>query len=441
MNASPTTTPTDVMSASDVVAAMVETDRQLAAIQARQLVLLGRAGDIAAAQTAAIPLSSQRERELPLRSIAAELAAATRRSDRGMQNRIHQAGVMRDRFPATVTALAEGRIDIGHLRVIEEAGARLTDPDARALLEQAALAVAEKETAGRARPAILALAQRIDPVPFVERYATAAEARRVWVHDLADGMAELGALLPAHLVHGIMDRITQCARMLLAEDGGTATNDSAPDAAGEAQPVDTRTMDQRRADVLADLLLTGHATAEASDGTVCETDAIVAHIQVTVPAATLTGADVPATFVGHGPMDPGTARHFASHATAWDRLFYDLRTGAIDNTDTYRPSRAQRRFLRGRDEHCRFPGCRAAVWHCDIDHTVDYAHGGPTRVCNLAHLCKRHHMLKHNTAWTVEQHPGGILVWTSPTGRVYPDIPQRTLEFIAAASSGAPPPF
>ncbi|MDL5352725.1 HNH endonuclease signature motif containing protein [Microbacterium sp. zg-YB36] len=439
MNTSPTTTPTDVMSAFAVVAEMVETDRQLAAIQARQLVLLGRAGDIAAAETARIPLSSQRERELPLRSMAAELAAATRRSDRGMQNRIHQATVMRDRFPATVTALAEGRIDIGHLRVIEEAGARLTDPDARALFEQAALAVAENETAGRARPAILALAQRIDPVPFVERYATAAEARRVWVHDLADGMAELGAILPAHLVHGIMDRITQCARMLLEQDAEADGADHV-DGADAGEP-DDRTMDQRRADVLSDLLLTGHATAAASDGTVCETDAIVAHIQVTVPAATLTGADVPATFVGHGPMDPDTARHLASHATAWQRMLTDPRTGAIDNTDTYRPSRAQRRFLRGRDEHCRFPGCRAAVWHCDIDHTVDYAHGGPTRVCNLAHLCKRHHMLKHNTAWTVEQHPGGILVWTSPTGRVYRDIPQRTLEFIAAASSGAPPPF
>ena len=438
MDISPTSTPTDVMSASDVVAEMVHTDRQLAEIQARQLALLSRAGDIAAAQTAAIPVSAQRERELPLRSMAAEIGAALRRSDRGMQNRIHQATVMMQRFPATVAALAAGRIDNGHLRVIEEAGARLTDPDARAMFEQAALAVAERETAGRARPTILALAQRVDPIPVTERYATAAEARRVWVRDLADGMAELGAALPAHLAHGILDRLTQYVRTL--HDQGRA---DAVDADGddEAATTDARTMDQRRADVFSDLLLTGHATATASDSTVCETHAIIAHIQVTVPATTLTGADVPATFTGHGPLDPHTARHYAAHATSWDRLFCDPATGAVTGTDTYRPTREQRRFLRGRDEHCRFPGCRAGVWHCDIDHTLDYAHGGPTRVCNLAHLCKRHHMLKHNTAWSVVQHAGGVLVWTSPTGRVYTDTPQRTLEFIATAHSGAPPPF
>ena len=38
-------------------------------------------------------------------------------------------------------------------------------------------------------------------------------------------------------------------------------------------------------------------------------------------------------------------------------------------------------------------------------------------------------MLKHNTAWTVKQHPGGALQWTSPTGRVYTDTPISTIEF------------
>ncbi|MDZ4234632.1 MAG: hypothetical protein U1C73_12960, partial [Dietzia sp.] len=48
---------------------------------------------------------------------------------------------------------------------------------------------------------------------------------------------------------------------------------------------------------------------------------------------------------------------------------------------------------------------------------------------NLALLCERHHMLKHNTAWTVRQLPGGILEWTSPTGRIYIDKPISTIEF------------
>jgi hypothetical protein len=72
------------------------------------------------------------------------------------------------------------------------------------------------------------------------------------------------------------------------------------------------------------------------------------------------------------------------------------------------------------------------VWRCDIDHTVDHHHGGATSNCNLAHLCRRHHTMKHNTAWRVEQRDRGVLVWTSPLGRVYIDRPAPTLRFIPA---------
>lgn len=440
MNTSPVASDA-ALAASDVVAEMLDTDRQIAALQARQLSLLGRAGAIAAEQTARIPISAQREREMPLRSIAAELAAALRRSDRGMQNRIHEATTMLRQFPSTVQSLQDGRIDIAHLRVIGDVGTRIADPDARALFEQAALAVAERETAGRAKPIITMLAHRIDPVPSTERHATAAAGRRVWVRDLEDGMAEVVALLPAPLAHGIRDRLTQYARILVDQSNvGDGDGDADADE-HDSGALPARTMDQRRADAFSDLLLTGHASAAESDGAICETDAIVARIQVTVPVAALTGADAPAALQSHGPIDARSARHYASTAAGWDRLFIDPATGNVQDADRYRPSRAQRRLLRGRDEHCRFPGCRAAVWVCDIDHTIDFAHGGPTQACNLAHLCKRHHTLKHHTAWSVRQRPDGVLMWTSPTGRVYSDVPQRALEFHAATQSGAPPPF
>ena len=51
--------------------------------------------------------------------------------------------------------------------------------------------------------------------------------------------------------------------------------------------------------------------------------------------------------------------------------------------------------------------------------------------------------MKHATAWCVFQKAHGILEWTSPTGRVYPDIPRRVLEFTALAAADAfePAPF
>ena len=63
-----------------------------------------------------------------------------------------------------------------------------------------------------------------------------------------------------------------------------------------------------------------------------------------------------------------------------------------------------------------------AIW-CDRDHTIDAARGGPTCDTNLAHVCERHHVMKHATPWQVRQLPGGILEWTSPVGHRYTDHP------------------
>ena len=118
--------------------------------------------------------------------------------------------------------------------------------------------------------------------------------------------------------------------------------------------------------------------------------------------------------------------------------------------DRYRWNRDIERFLRARDERCRFPGCRRAARRSDIDHTVDAALGGATRSDNLAHLCRRHHTLKHHTAWTVRQTPGGVLEWRSPTGRSYLDRPPSVVRFIpdpvgvrpdAQHPPDDPPPF
>jgi hypothetical protein len=105
-------------------------------------------------------------------------------------------------------------------------------------------------------------------------------------------------------------------------------------------------------------------------------------------------------------------------------------TGLPLAVDRYRPSAELRRFLRARDERCRFPGCRRRATRADVDHTIDYAHGGATCVENLAHFCARHHTVKHATRWRVRQLGGGVLEWTSPTGRRYRDRPPSTVQFV-----------
>ncbi|WIM16854.1 MULTISPECIES: HNH endonuclease signature motif containing protein [unclassified Microbacterium] len=447
MNTSPTTTaPTALLSHEQVISGLEEVRRRRAQADADEVWFLSQAEAVAEVETARIPSSDGREREMPLRSMAAEVGAVLRRSDHGMRNRMHDATVLVTEFAATFTALREDRIDRVHVRIIQDAGARITDPDARARFEQAALVVCENDTPGRAKPLVLMLAQRLNPVPLEERHKEAAAGRRVWVRDLDDGMAELAALLPAELAYAIRDRLNQQARQVADAHRAAAEAEAEAEAeaiAAEILATDTRTMDQIRADVLTDLLLTGHATAPEATGAIPEGTAIVAQVQVVIPANTLVGiGDEPAELVGYGPISRDTARRLAATAEIWERLFTSPASGAVEQVLTYRPTREMRRHLDARDEHCRFLGCRRSARQCDLDHTHDAALGGPTCLTNLANLCPgRHHPVKHGTAWSVVQKADGILEWTSPTGRVYTDIPRRVLEFMALAAIEEPAPF
>ena len=56
---------------------------------------------------------------------------------------------------------------------------------------------------------------------------------------------------------------------------------------------------------------------------------------------------------------------------------------------------------------------------CDIDHTIDYAHGGPTTADDLAPLCEPDHLAKHQEGWHYDQSDPDWIIWTSPLGIRY----------------------
>ncbi|MEV8268538.1 DUF222 domain-containing protein [Microbacterium sp. NPDC076911] len=407
---------------------VAESRRLIAQQQAIEAAALAQAGHIGAARSSRLSARAAVDREMPIRSIAAEFGTAMHVADRTAQAQINDAMSLVDDYPETFTALHEGRISRGHVNAILGAGAPLENVEARAQFDHDVVKIAEVETAGRLRRFADALAETAQPRTLNERHLDAREERSVRVFALPDGMAQLEAHLPGILAHGIYDRITQQARAIKNVQGsgeaGDATALAHPPIEGETAP-DARTIDQIRADLLADMLLTSVPSADPTeddgDGAL---GAIRAVVQVIVPAATLAGtANNPADVAGFGPIDPESARTLAGNAPGWDRVFTHPITREVLTVDRYRPSDALKRHLRARDQHCRFPGCRTAAVRCDIDHTVDAALGGATEARNLAHLCRRHHSLKHATAWRVVQHAGGVLEWTSPVGRVYTDRP------------------
>lgn len=427
-----------------IVSDLVETRRQIAVLQAHEMRVLARGVDLAVERMeAGGVLRRASDRDLPLREIAAELGAAMRLSDRAVQARMGTAASLVTRFPATLKAWEAGLIDAGHVSAIVDPGAPIGDEKTRATYEQHVLEIAGTQSPSRLRPLARAVAARLEPAAEAVRMERARDARAVRVLDLDDGIARLIADGPAPLIYAIYDRLTRMGRSVLA----APVPDAAEAAAGpvahpaEAAVADTRTLDQVRADVFADLLLAGAPAAHGGgDGLA----AIAGHVQITVPVLSLLGVETdPALLAGYGPIDTETARRLTANAPGWTRVLTDPMTGVPVVVDRYRPSKKQRRYLEARDEHCRFPGCRMPVRGCDLDHTVDAALGGPTSIGNLAHFCRRHHVVKHNTAWTVRQRGGGVLEWTSPTGRTYADRPPSAVRFVpdGPVPPGAPPPF
>ncbi|HWI32112.1 MAG TPA: DUF222 domain-containing protein, partial [Microbacterium sp.] len=413
-----------------LVTTIVEARAGIAAFQAFETRALAAAAALGAEQMGRVESLASRDREMPLRSIAAELAAAVRTSDRSVQRQLDEATLLVEAYPATLTAWGEGKISRAHVSVIVQAGFGIENPDARAGYETEVLRRAFVETPGRLGPIAKLLAHRAQPRTLEDRHAEAREERRVRVTDLPDGMAELLLIQPSVLIRGIYDRITEQARTVtqarITEPGAEETGH------GEGGEPDTRTMDQLRADIVADMLLTGTPAIDDPDAGI-DLGAIRARVQVTVPVLTLSGHGTePAVLAGSGPIDPDTARTLTGNSPGWERVLTHPVTGAVLAVDRYRPSEDLKRLLRARDEHCRFPGCRMPTHRCDLDHTHDAARGGSTCDTNLAHLCRRHHTLKHATPWTVTQQSGGVLEWTSPTGRRYTDTPEPLLRFAPA---------
>lgn len=407
----------DVAALSEIVAGIEAAEVDLRVAQVAEVRFLARAGMLAEKQAAHSP-ERVRMHDMALRAVAAEVGGVLRVTDRTVQVRIDEARTIVEQYPRALSAWEDGRITRAHVRVIVDAGGVVAS-ERRAEFEERAIERCETDTPNRVRPHVEILAHHMSEVSFTERHRAAAEERRVRVTPGNDGMSELVAELPTVIADGILDRLTQQAQTVI--DARVPGDD------------DSRRIDQVRADVFADLLLAGspsldptaHGDAPGALG------AIRAQVQVIVPALTLLGCDEgPADLVGRSPIDADTARLLASDTHSWARVLTEPVEGTVLAVDRYRTPWPQRRFLRARDQHCRFPGCRRAAIRCEIDHTIDAARGGPTALWNLAHLCQRHHSMKQFTRWRVRQVGGGVLEWTSPIGRVYrEDAPAPPVHF------------
>ncbi|UGS25162.1 HNH endonuclease [Microbacterium resistens] len=440
-------------------------DAEIAVREAEKAVLLGERVELLLRE---VPAGSAGFEQAE-RSMFAEISAALHLSRTAAAKALGTGWALRDRFPATMSALAQGRISARHASAIVQAAQALDlhDHAAHAAYEEQVIPYAAAETPARTEAFARSVAASVSPRTITERLTRARAGRRVTVTDADDGMSWLSLLLPSPIAHAVHDRLTGIGRQIrmlrAAEDCGAFDSLPGPDSPqgtdgaqgpdGTTPPTpaeweeltgfehlvadldepltDDRTLDQIRADIAADLLLAATTDTLTETGT----QAIRGTVQVTIAATTLHGDDDrPAEHDGHGPADPALVRTLAADAERWDRLFLDP-TGMLTRTDSYTPTERMRRHLRARDQHCRFPGCRMPARRTQTDHTHDHARGGPTDITNLACLCAGHHALKHphhddRWRWSATQSPDGTLIWTDPTGRTHTDHPTPRVQFV-----------
>ncbi len=193
-----------------------------------------------------------------------------------------------------------------------------------------------------------------------------------------------------------------------------ALDHAAPPDPGDT-PEGPRTLPQRRADALCDII-GRHINGDAPWGNPPNINGVVdiAQLTNTTTDLALAWCDID----GIGPVT----------RTVLDQLCCDARftrfitAGPSVILDMGRTTRvatpAQRRALAIRDRHCRFPGCGRQPQWCDAHHIDGWVESlGETNINNLILLCRRHHTLIHNSEWTINRTADGGFEFTHPARR------------------------
>jgi hypothetical protein len=364
------------------------------------------------------------------RELTFDLAARLRIPERTAETLIGESQRLVQSLPETHRALGAGEISYRHVQAIVDQTAGLSDL-VTAEFERTVLPRAKELTVSKFKNDARKKREALDPDSIERRHRVAIEDRNTWIDPQQDGMAILSTLMTAENAVAIMDRIT---RIALANPD-TGTPDGGDGASGDGVK---RTLGQRRADAVTDLLL---------DGDLCETGDPVPHgirpqVLVTVPVLTLLGqAETPAHLDGYGPISPDTARDLAVKAPSFARILTDPVTSAILDFDRskYAVPADLKQVVRLQHETCTAPGCNKRAVHCQLDHTQPFnaasggagAGAGPgtgtTCLANLSPLCAEHHNLKHHTRIALTKLPDGTMDWTTATGKTVTVRPTNLL--------------
>src|SRR5213082_745372 len=335
---------------------------------------------------------------------AAEVALALCLTDSFAGAFVSAAESLTTRLPQTFALMERGQLNLFRAMKVTDATDWLPDDAARAA--DAALAPRLRPKPGQAgknaiqvRKAAAYAAQQADPEGAKRRTDQARDDRKFTLTHQESGTATLVVDdAPVEKAVAAYQRVNRLAKTLKTKD-------------------EPRSMDQLRADVALDLLL-------SADGGGAE-PRIEGLLYLSLD--TYLGLNEnPGQLAGHGPIPAALAREIlAGPDTVLRRILTDPRTGQVLDLGRtrYRPSAAIREYVQIRDQTCRRPGCCRPAQACELDHTLDWQHGGHTSVENLAGFCDRDHALKDRPGWHFHTTHTGTIHITTPAGMTYRSEP------------------
>ena len=309
-------------------------------------------------------------------------------------------------LPRLTEALARGELSYSKVRALT----RVATPETEARL----LAVGRAGTAEHVERIVQSWRQ-VDRRAEARKAARHHEGRRLQLYEDEDGMVVVrGRLTPE--AGALLRRALEAGREVLYQKAQREPHGAA---VGAVEPVEKRpTVAQQQADALA-LVAESALHHDFDPGAPGERYQVVVHVD----AAVLADPDQPGQSAledgAHVPA--GTSRRMACDASRvvvrHDPGGRVVEIGA--RTRTIPP--ALRRALLHRDRTCRFPGCGVRV--VQAHHLHHWAQGGPTKLSNLALLCRRHHRAVHEEGFHVARGPDGTLQFRRPDGRPLPEVP------------------
>lgn len=332
-------------------------------------------------------------------SLVSEVSIAMREPERVVRGKLITAEGLRHLCPRTLSELSQGSITTKSAVEIVKNSQDL-EPEEAHHLEEVLLPIARTSPDHTVKKQAQKMRGRLHPQSPEERHKVKQAERGVICWNEDGGMAKILITLEAQDALAIMNTLNWHI-------------------AGHRDPDDDRGDAQIRADIFRDVLLDGWPERKGAD--------VKARIAITIPALEMLANPqrTVAELEGYGPVPLGVALQLAKNAPSLIPVLTDPWTGAVIDIGRtrYRPPNVLREFLRWRDEHCCFPGCRRLPDASEIDHIDDWAKGGGTTRRNTRLLCKRHQMFKHALGWQSAYRPDGSVEWRTPNGMIQTHLP------------------